>query len=162
MRKQIRVLLVHRDPVLVTLLEWCLVEERRLAVVGRANTTRAAIDLTRSSSPDVVLTDLDFKRIRSLARLQVPARILILAAASHLKERIQAVEMGAHGVVHMRGDHGNISRHTLMKAIEQLVAGDLWVSRLDAMHLIRHLSVLSRSAEPMEPLTNPHEQTTPS
>jgi two-component system, NarL family, nitrate/nitrite response regulator NarL len=91
---------------------------------------------------DVILLDLDGSKgsesIETLCSL-TSAKLLALTGADNAVQRDSAVVAGAHGVVSMRE-----SPETLVKAIEKVHEGELWVDRASTGRIFDQLSQKTR------------------
>jgi len=112
-----------------------------MEVVGVAGNRAAAFEMTKSEAPDVILLDLDLGNedgLSFLAELRETSentRILILTGLNDSDTHRQAVRLGASGVV--------LKQHaaeTLIKAIEKVHAGELWLDRSTIGSLLREMT----------------------
>jgi DNA-binding NarL/FixJ family response regulator len=97
----------------------------RLELAGAASTIAEALPAIEKRAPDVIVADLDGE-LDSIAQLQQKSRshILILAG-SHANQGLDnAVLAGVRGVVKK-----NDSPAILLKAIEKVHEGELWIDR---------------------------------
>lgn len=99
----------------------------RLEVVGTAATTAESLPLLERNGADVLVLDLDGDEpTDSLAELQArtSAKILVLTGSPDVLMLDRAVLAGVRGVVRKRE-----SPATLLKAIEKVHEGELWIDR---------------------------------
>lgn len=126
----IRVLLVDDHPTILWGISRLLEAERpRMEVVGQATDRAAAFALARTARPDVILLDLDLDGDCSLdflpdLRRESDARVLILTGLRDTSLHDRAVLAGARGVLHKTAPV-----ELLLKAIEKVHAGQLWLDR---------------------------------
>ncbi|VVP36205.1 MULTISPECIES: LuxR C-terminal-related transcriptional regulator [Pseudomonas] len=101
----------------------------RLALAGSVASVAQYLLSLHQYAPDVVVLDLDSEGcIESLADLhrQTKAKILVVTGSSDVALHDSAVLAGARGVVDKRE---SASASTLLKAIEKVHDGELWIDR---------------------------------
>lgn len=101
----------------------------RLMLAGSAASVAEYLLSLHPYAPDVVVLDLDSEGcIESLAELhrQTKAKILVVTGSSDVALHDRAVLAGARGVVDKRE---SASASTLLKAIEKVHEGELWIDR---------------------------------
>lgn len=107
-----------------------LIQNAGIEVVGTASNAAAALELASRLSPDVILLDLDLAGEDGLALLPElreaakQTRVLILTGVRDVEAHRRAIRMGAMGVV-LKSQAAEI----LIKAIEKVFAGEIWVDR---------------------------------
>lgn len=104
-------------------------EKARTLVVGQASNLTDAVRAVESSSPDVILLDLDLDGESAIDAIPIlleksNARILVLTGVRDPATRDEAVFAGARGVVGKEEPPDNI-----VKAIEKVHSGELWLDR---------------------------------
>lgn len=121
----------------------------RLALAGVAGSVAESLLLDQQAPPDVVVVDLDGEDgTGSLALLhaQTRAKILVVSGSRDAALHDSAVLAGARGVVQKRE-----SPAILLKAIEKVHEGELWIDRGATgrifMELTRQKSAQSKSPE---------------
>lgn len=138
---RIRLLLVD-DHALVRSGLRMLVESRAgIAVVGEAQGAAEAVALARQQQPDIILLDLDLAGesglsiIPDLLQAAPGSRLLVLTGVRDLEAHQQAFASGAMGLVHKEQ-----AATVLLKAIEKVHAGEMWIDRAMAARVIGGLS----------------------
>jgi DNA-binding NarL/FixJ family response regulator len=104
-------------------------EVPEFTIVGEASNGVEAVKAIRELEPDIVLLDLQLGDITGLDVLRrvgtgIKSRTIILGADIHRDDEINAVLLGASGIV---GKYS--ASETLFKSIRCVLAGELWVRR---------------------------------
>jgi two-component system nitrate/nitrite response regulator NarL len=106
--------------------------EPELEVVGEAADGGEAVTQTRQQTPDILLLDLAMPRVPGMDALrelsameeEVKTKIIVLTAAVERIQIVQALQMGARGVVMKEA-----ATQLLMKAIRTVMSGQYWIGR---------------------------------
>jgi DNA-binding NarL/FixJ family response regulator len=106
--------------------------EPELKVIGEAADGAEAVAQTRELSPDILLLDLAMPRVPGMDVLRdlsangdgLHTKIIVLTAAVERIQMVQALQMGARGVVMKEA-----ATQLLMKAIRTVMAGQFWIGR---------------------------------
>lgn len=109
-----------------------LESEPELQVVGEAADGAEAVTQTREVTPDILLLDLAMPRVPGMDTLRelsadgegMKCKIIVLTAAVERIQIVQALQMGARGVVLK-----DSATQLLMKAIRTVMSGQYWVGR---------------------------------
>ena len=127
-----------------------LVETRHgWTVVAEAANTADAVAAAEREQPDIILLDLDLGPDRGLdclprLRHAAPAaRVLILTGIRDSELHLQAVRLGAVGVVAK-----DTAAESLLKAIECVHAGETWLDRITTASLLSELAQGQRPKPP--------------
>ena len=139
--KPIRLLLIDDHEVVRTGLRMLLESWNRLEVVAEANDPNEALATAASLKPDIVLADLD-RGLRNNILDQIPdlisisgGRVILLTAVSDSSMHSRAMTLGAAGIV-MKSRAAD----ELLRAIEKVHEGELWLSRKLTAGLVAELS----------------------
>lgn len=104
-------------------------EKPRMQVVAKATSRASALELAAQTSPDVIVLDLDLGGENGSEI--IPAlvgdrrtRVLILTGMRDVKLREASILLGASGLVDKEAP-----AETLLKAIEKVYGGELWLDR---------------------------------
>ncbi|HTV64420.1 MAG TPA: response regulator transcription factor [Bryocella sp.] len=106
--------------------------EPELEVVAEAADGTEAVKHTRELNPDCLLLDLAMPRMPGMEVLrdlstdgdQLHTKIIVLTAAVERMEIVQALQLGARGVVMKEA-----ATQLLMKAIRTVMSGQYWIGR---------------------------------
>ena len=143
----IRIVIASDDPIFRDELRR-LESEQDMKVVGEACDGFEAVKLATEIKPDILLLDLDMPHHTGLDALRDlnraggagPVRIILLTAAVEKKQVVEALQLGARGVV-LKCTTGQL----LLKSIHAVMAGEYWVGRDRISNLVQCLRDLMRS-----------------
>ena len=144
----ITILIADDHPIFRDGLRRLLESERGFKVVGEACDGVEAVDFVRQLKPEILLLDLAMPRRHGLEALREisnshtgPVRVILLTAAAEREQIVQALQLGARGVV--LKDCGT---EILMRSIRSVLAGEYWVGREPVSNLIQYLRGLMDSS----------------
>lgn len=152
MDPSIRIALVDDHPVLRAGVRLLIEAQAGMSVVGEAEDRAGAVPLAARERPDVILLDLDLGGdnggdfITELLAAAPQARVLVLTGVRDVLTLRRAVHLGAVGIVHKAS-----AADVLIRAIESVHAGEVWLDRSMTADLPAELSVEAGTAGPARP-----------
>jgi len=128
----VRILIADDHTIFRDGLRRLLEAEPELQVVAEAADGPETIAQTRELSPDILLLDLAMPRLPGMDVLRelssngerIHTKIIVLTAAVERLEIVQALQLGARGVVMKEA-----ATQLLMKAIRTVMSGQYWIGR---------------------------------
>lgn len=145
----IRILIADDHPIFRDGLRRLLEAEPKFVVVGEACDGAEAVNLARQLKPDILLLDLAMPRHPGLEALREmnsssgphSVRIILLTAAAEKNQIVEALQLGARGVVLK-----DSATQLLLKSIDTVMAGEYWVGRESVSNLVQYLRTLVQSS----------------
>jgi DNA-binding NarL/FixJ family response regulator len=144
----IRLVIADDHPIFRDGLRRLLEAEADLKVIGEARDGAEAVKLARQLKPDIMLLDLAMPKHPGLEALRDlsngganSVRVILLTAAAEKKEIVEALQLGARGVVLK-----DSATQLLLKAIHTVMAGEYWVGRESVSNLVLYLRTLVQSS----------------
>jgi len=117
-----------------------LESEPEFEIVGEAADGAEAVQLVQQAHPDILLLDLAMPRmpgleaLRELSELRATTRVILLTAAIEKRQIIEALQVGARGVV-MK----DAATQMLIKAMRTVMGGQFWVGREAVTDMVQYL-----------------------
>lgn len=124
----IRLVIADDHPIVLDGLERLFSLESDFEIVGRCSNGEEAIESVRAHDPDLLIVDLrmplrsGLSVIRELMQDDDPPRIVVLTAALDEDEVLEAIRLGARGVVLKE-----MAPRILVQCIRAVEAGERWV-----------------------------------
>jgi len=147
--RPIRILIADDHPIFRDGLRRLLESEADMKVVGEACDGFEAVKLASEIKPDILLLDLAMPHHTGLEALRDlnansggarAVRIILLTAAAEKKQVVEALQLGARGVVLK-----DSATQLLLKSIHAVMAGEYWVGRDSVSNLVQYLRNLMQS-----------------
>jgi two-component system, NarL family, nitrate/nitrite response regulator NarL len=147
MSPPVRILIADDHPIFRDGLKRLLESERDFRVVGEACDGIEAVDLVRRFTPEILLLDLAMPRkpgleaLKELSTEEFPVRVILLTAAAEKEQIVEALQLGARGVVLK-----DSATQILLKSIRAVMSGEYWVGRESVSNLVQYLRNLIDSS----------------
>jgi two-component system nitrate/nitrite response regulator NarL len=147
--QQINIVIADDHPIFRDGLRRLLEAEPNLKVIGEAPDGVEAVRLARQLKPDILLLDLAMPKQPGLEALREmstsagahPVRVILLTAAAEKNQIVEALQLGARGVVLK-----DSATQLLLKAIDTVMSGEYWVGRESVSNLVQYLRTLVQSS----------------
>lgn len=138
--KPIGILIADAGPIFRQGLRTVIATQSDLSVVGEASDGAQAVKLAGERTPDILLLDLAIPGLMGLEVLRKvnysapQVRSIILAPKTETPETLEALELGARGVIPK-----DSPADLLLKAIRSVMAGQYWVGRKKIADILQSL-----------------------
>ena len=145
----ITVVIADDHPLFREALRQLLESDPNVRVVGSAGNGRDAIHVVKARRPDILLLDLrmpdtpGLTTLRELAALSLPVRTLVLAADVGNHDVIDALQLGARGILMKHS-----ATEMLFESIHAVMAGHYWVGRECVQELIENMCASEVTRDP--------------
>lgn len=137
---KVRILLADDHTIFRDGLRKLLEAESDFEVVGEAGDGAEAINMVEQIKPEILLLDLAMPRVpglealREVIALKTPVKTILLTAAIEKKQIIEALQVGARGVVLK-----DAATQMLIRAIRTVINGQFWVGRESVVDMQAYL-----------------------
>jgi two-component system nitrate/nitrite response regulator NarL len=125
---QVNIVIADDHPVFRLGLRKLLEAEPGVHVVGEAADGQEAVRMVRQYKPELLLLDISMPKmqgldaLRDLSKSESPTRTIVLTASIAREQIIEALQLGAHGIVMKHA-----ATDLLIKSIRSVMAGQYWV-----------------------------------
>jgi DNA-binding NarL/FixJ family response regulator len=145
----IRIVIADDHPIFRDGLRRLLESEGDMKVLGEACDGHEAVKMATSLKPDILLLDLAMPHHTGLDAIRDMSqggagvgsvRIILLTAAVEKKQIVEALQLGARGVVLK-----DSATQLLLKSIHAVMSGEYWVGRESVSNLVVYLRNLMQS-----------------
>jgi two-component system nitrate/nitrite response regulator NarL len=144
----VRMVIADDHPIFRDGLRRLLEAEPDLKVIGEARDGAEAVKLVHQLKPEILLLDLampehpGLEALRDLSKGGADSvRVILLTAAIEKKQIVEALHLGARGVV-MKDS----ATQVLLKAIHTVMVGGYWVNRESVSNLMQYLDRMAESS----------------
>lgn len=144
----VRIVIADDHPIFRDGLRRLLETEPDLKVVGEACDGAEAVKLARQLKPDILLLDLAMPRHPGLEALREMSgsgpngvRVILLTAAAEKNQIVEALQLGARGVVLK-----DSATQLLLRSIHTVMSGEYWVGRESVSNLVQYLRTLVQAS----------------
>lgn len=140
--ESIRIVIADDHKLIRDALHRLLETEPNLKVIGEAEDGAEAVKVTGQLKPDILLLDLAMPKMPGLDALRElstmnngsSTRVIILTAAAEKSEIVEALQLGARGIV-MKVS----ATEVLLNALDAVMAGEFWVGLKPVSNLFQYL-----------------------
>jgi DNA-binding NarL/FixJ family response regulator len=147
MTSPVRILIADDHPIFRDGLKRLLESEHDLKVIGEACDGIEAVNFVRKLRPEILLLDLamphraGLEALRDISADGFPVRVILLTAAAEKEQIVEALQLGARGVVLK-----DSATQILLKSIRSVMQGEYWVGRESVSNLVQYLRSLVDSS----------------
>lgn len=150
-QKKIRIVVADDHPVVTIGVGNMLAEFDRYEVVGIAYDGETAIAKVKQTQPDILLLDIEMpkktglKVVEDIVHDGTHIKILLLTSSISAKQTIEALNIGARGVVLK-----NVLAQNLTSAIDAAYEGDYWIEGRRVSNLVSAIEELKAKVAPTQ------------
>ena len=143
----VRILIADDHPIFRDGLKRLLESEGGFKVIGEACDGLEAVKMVRQLKPEIMLLDLampgrtGLDALREMSTDASPVRVILLTAAAEKEQIVEALQLGARGVVLK-----DSATQILLKSIRAVMNGEYWVGRESVSNLVQYLRGLIGSS----------------
>jgi two-component system nitrate/nitrite response regulator NarL len=136
----VRILIADDHPIFRDGLKRLLESEGGFKVVGEACDGVEAVNMVHQLKPEIMLLDLampgrsGLEALRDMVTDTTPVRVILLTAAAEKEQIVEALQLGARGVVLK-----DSATQILLKSIRAVMNGEYWVGRESVSNLVQYL-----------------------
>jgi two-component system, NarL family, nitrate/nitrite response regulator NarL len=147
-QESLRILIVEDHQMVRAGLRMLIETQPLMQVVAMATDRKEALDAAGRASPDLILLDLDLGGedaltfLAELKELAKQARVLVLTGSTDRSAHRRAIRLGAMGVV-LKDQAAEV----LIKAIEKVHAGEVWVDRMTMSDVLGEMTHADQRGE---------------
>jgi DNA-binding NarL/FixJ family response regulator len=146
--QQVRLVIADSHAIFRNGLRRLLETETDFKVLGEASDGAEAVRLARQLKPDILLMELRMPKLQGLEALRElsapsdasPVRVIVLTAAIEKSHILEALQLGARGVVLKAS-----ATQVLFQAIRTVMAGEYWVDQQSLSNLAQYLQTLTQA-----------------
>jgi len=141
-----RILIADDDPIVRDVLRVYLAQKKRFELVGEATDGHEAVRKAMLLKPDLLFLDMLLPRLpgietlHELASLTLPVRTLVLCSSISKRQIVQALQLGARGVVLKD------AMPQLEAAIDAVMLGQYWINGKSVSNIVQELRELGADA----------------
>lgn len=142
----VRILIADDHPIFRDGLKRLLESEPDFRVIGEACDGVEAVSMVGKLKPEILLLDLAMPRrpgleaLREMSTQSSLVRVILLTAAAEREQIVEALQLGARGVVLK-----DSATQILLKSIRAVINGQYWVGRESVSNLVQYLRTLVES-----------------
>jgi len=147
-RGSARVLIADDDPIVRGAVRAVLESFRGVKIAGEAADGKKTVELTVQLHPDLLLLDLQMphlpglEALRELTTQQIPTRTILLCSAINNREILEALQLGARGILLKS------QVRDLQSAIEAVMQGEYWVDGRRVANVVEIVQQMSPAVQP--------------
>jgi two-component system, NarL family, nitrate/nitrite response regulator NarL len=144
----IRIIIADRQDMFREILRGLLELQPDFRVVGDTDDGERLVTLVAEQKPDILLLDLELRKIsgaealQKIASLHTDVRAIILTGAAGNSTIARALLWGVYGIVRKEDP-----THLLFKSIRAVMNGQYWVNHTEVVEIVQNLRALAATVE---------------